>query len=177
MPERAPRLERTLRVGEVADYLDVTTKRVYGWIDDGVLPALRLPGRNGHVTIRIRRQDLDDFDPKRPRPVRERPSSARKLLDRITTNADDREGSGAFVYFLRIAENGPIKIGTAIDPSRRIKGLQAAHHRKLVLLGTMRGGSRTEREIHRAFKTSRLSGEWFRTSKRLLAFIAEATDG
>ncbi len=62
MPDPAPALGRTYKVADIADYLDVTLKRVYGWIQDGTLPALRLPGRKGHATIRIRRQDFDEFE-------------------------------------------------------------------------------------------------------------------
>jgi len=65
-PVRPPdRDGRTLRVKDVAELYRVTVKSVYGWVDDGILPALRLPGRDGAGSYRFRDADLAEFDRRR----------------------------------------------------------------------------------------------------------------
>lgn len=85
MAERALTLARTYKVAEIAARFGVTVKKVYGWIHDGRLVALHLPGRNGNVIVRVRREELDDFE--------------RQWLGRSsesqTTDFEDEAGSGA----------------------------------------------------------------------------------
>lgn len=67
-----------------------------------------------------------------------------------------------FVYFVQDASGkGPIKIGTAIDVEKRLKGLQAQAPFKLKLLAVAPGGRKAEREYHFKFQIWRLHGEWF----------------
>jgi hypothetical protein len=56
---------RTLRASDVAELYRVTAKTVRGWVDDGMLPALRLPGRDGAGSYRFRDVDLAEFDRRR----------------------------------------------------------------------------------------------------------------
>jgi Helix-turn-helix domain len=58
--------DRTLRVKDVAELYRVTVKSVYDWVGSGMLPALRLPGRDGAAgSYRFRDADLAEFDRRR----------------------------------------------------------------------------------------------------------------
>ena len=48
-----------LRVGEVAQYFDVTVRTVYLWLKEGRLEAIRTPGRS----IRIVRESVENHVP------------------------------------------------------------------------------------------------------------------
>lgn len=78
-----------------------------------------------------------------------------------------------FVYFIQAANGGPIKIGKADRPDRRLKQLQAAHPYPLVILAVCRGGFLAEREVIHRFAHKRLQGEWFEPDDKLLALIAD----
>lgn len=82
----------------------------------------------------------------------------------------------AHVYFIQAGVNGPIKIGYAFDPRKRMIGLQIAHWEKLLLLGVIPGSEIQEHRLHRAFKEDHLRGEWFRASDTLLNFIASNSE-
>lgn len=76
------------------------------------------------------------------------------------------------VYFLRCGESGPIKIGWALDETRRRHHLQTGHHEKLMLLASVPGTRLNEGQWHARFAHLRLRGEWFRPAPELLAAIA-----
>lgn len=80
---------------------------------------------------------------------------ARRALD-----AGELYRKEARVYFIA-AKVGPIKIGMAIDPVRRLKSLQTSHPEPLSILATSSGGPEREREYHKQFAGHRLHGEWF----------------
>ena len=65
-----------------------------------------------------------------------------------------------FVYF--ISDGDAIKIGLSKTPKGRLRTLQTGHPRELVLLASLEGSRRLEREIHERFANLRLRGEWFR---------------
>ncbi len=72
------------------------------------------------------------------------------------TDVDSRR-----IYFVQDDE-GAIKIGyTTTDPKRRLAALQTAAKKALVLIGSVRGTTQTERELHARFAGHRLRGEWF----------------
>lgn len=77
-----------------------------------------------------------------------------------------------WVYFIE-AENGSIKIGTALDVPRRFRAIQSCSPLPLRIAGVMAGGMRREAEIHRRFRASRLHGEWFESTPELLALIGD----
>lgn len=74
------------------------------------------------------------------------------------------------VYFIQ-ADYGPVKIGHAINPYKRMQDLQGACPCKLKLLATMPGGARLERQIHRFFAHLNIRGEWFNLDGCLLSFV------
>lgn len=81
------------------------------------------------------------------------------------------------VYFIAAEPDGPIKIGYAKNAVRRLKALQTGSHVPLCLLATMPGGPAIERTIHRALADTRMDGEWFERSPRLLSFIEDLRNG
>jgi hypothetical protein len=69
-------------------------------------------------------------------------------------------GSNDHVYFLH-DPSGFIKIGTTGNLSQRLRDLQAANPRELVLLGTLRGDRDVEIAFHIYFADLLARGEWF----------------
>jgi excisionase family DNA binding protein len=91
--------ERALTVREVAAEYGVTPATVYGWIRDGFLRPLRLPGGD----YRFRREHIEEFD----RQCRDASSPAQ------TTD------SGAEVEFT--SSSGQTRSPVQLDPYRRGK--------------------------------------------------------
>ena len=75
------------------------------------------------------------------------------------------------VYFIRVGDDGPIKIGIARDPKARLSGLQTGHHETLNMLALTVGGAEQERLYHRQFRDHHLRGEWFKPHPDILAEI------
>lgn len=95
--------------------------------------------------------------------------------ERVFNNAQSMEEYKKFrnnqlVYFIGSA-TGPIKIGIAIDPEARLKGLQTASPEKLYILTTCSGGLKQEQAYHNRFSKHRLEGEWFERHPDILAEI------
>lgn len=65
------------------------------------------------------------------------------------------------VYAIQAGAGGPIKIGIAADPNKRLQNLQTASYTKLQLIAAFEGGRREERALHERFAAHRLEGEWF----------------
>ena len=81
------------------------------------------------------------------------------------------------IYFARLA-TGAIKIGTAVDPRKRIRGLVSVYDTPVILLKTLPGGPEEERAIHQRFAHLRLGKkEQFRPGPDLLEFIGVAAEG
>ena len=72
------------------------------------------------------------------------------------------------VYLIRAGVNGPVKIGHARNPEKRIAGFQTAHYERLTLLRTWPGGQPEEAALHRAFSDFRITGEWFHFCEAML---------
>jgi hypothetical protein len=66
-----------------------------------------------------------------------------------------------YVYFVRAVSGGPVKIGWALDPSDRLRALQANSPQKLELLVAYPATIEEERRLHREYAYARLHGEWF----------------
>lgn len=81
-----------------------------------------------------------------------------------------RKQREAQVYFIQTL-NGEIKIGMAIDPQARMRGLQTSHPAQLTMLACCIGGHEQERQYHARFAAHRLHGEWFRPAPEILAEI------
>ena len=75
------------------------------------------------------------------------------------------------IYFIQVENNGPIKIGRAIDPKDRLKKLQIGNHKKLNLIAVIPGKSALESKIHSDLKEFRRDGEWFNPTTEVLDYI------
>jgi hypothetical protein len=68
------------------------------------------------------------------------------------------------IYLIRNKANGYVKIGFSKDPWARLASLQTGSSDDLVLLGKTSGSLEMEANLHQAFRTKRIRGEWFRLS-------------
>ena len=75
------------------------------------------------------------------------------------------------IYFIQFGTDGPIKIGTAVDPIVRLRTLQTGTPEPLTLLAVVPGGRTREAEVHRALAHHRRSGEWFEPDDEVFEFV------
>lgn len=66
-----------------------------------------------------------------------------------------------FVYFIQVGDQGPVKIGRATDPERRIAALQTGSPEDLHLRDVIPGAAPLEAAMHQRFAPARIRGEWF----------------
>lgn len=68
-----------------------------------------------------------------------------------------------YVYFIRAANSGLIKIGRAKDPQRRLAALRTGSADVLTVLKIVAtdDARQLERDLHRRFAPWRQHGEWF----------------
>jgi hypothetical protein len=76
------------------------------------------------------------------------------------------------VYYLLRESDGLIKIGTSTIFRNRLSGLRGEHGALRILL-THRGDRICEQGMHMRFRDLRVTGEWFRPGKPLVAWILE----
>lgn len=76
------------------------------------------------------------------------------------------------VYFIQ--DGGMIKIGISLNPNSRLSQLQRSAARPLTLLGHIAGDRDLEQAIHEKFKRQRVRGEWFKATRAVRTFVAEA---
>ena len=84
--------------------------------------------------------------------------------------------SEGFVYFITAGPRwkSPIKVGWALDPTRRIRELQTGNPRNLKLISSAPGDIGLEQLIHSILREYRLAGEWFRPATEVCLFADEA---
>jgi len=79
------------------------------------------------------------------------------------------------IYFIQQGDVGPIKIGycqSGRSVFKRLGTLQVGNPERLYLRAVIpEGGTTTERKLHAAFASARLTGEWFRPTPTLLRVI------
>ncbi|MHB9879068.1 GIY-YIG nuclease family protein [Pacificimonas sp. ICDLI1SI03] len=80
------------------------------------------------------------------------------------------------VYFMQGEDGGPIKIGRARNPAKRLKAVQLGHPAPLKILATRYGGAAEERRLHRKYAESRMAGEWFAPTDALLREVRFTKD-
>jgi hypothetical protein len=71
------------------------------------------------------------------------------------------------VYFIQAKLGGPVKIGFALDPRRRMRELQTANPFPLALVAYVAGDTTLERELHERLDELRAHGEWFHPSDEI----------
>lgn len=77
------------------------------------------------------------------------------------------------LYAIQAGDDGPVKLGTAVDPVARLRVLQTPHHTRLHLRAAWPGERVDERALHARFGANRLHGEWFGCTPELIAFVRE----
>ncbi|MFI5867712.1 GIY-YIG nuclease family protein [Streptomyces sp. NPDC051546] len=65
------------------------------------------------------------------------------------------------VYVIGSAGSTRVKIGTSVNPEKRLKELQTGNPDRLEVLWCTPGGRELEALLHRAFADRRVEGEWF----------------
>jgi len=95
---------------------------------------------------------------------------------RQPSREDGSEGKGKapgsnYVYYVVATDSDVVKIGISRNPWSRVKDLQTGSASSFELLATLKTDVRSERELHKFFQDSRISGEWFRRSKALNSLI------
>lgn len=75
------------------------------------------------------------------------------------------------VYYIQAGDDGPIKIGHADDPWKRLSQVQVGHSEPLRIIAVAQGGAAEEKQTHEKFSEDRIRGEWFRPSAQLIAHI------
>jgi len=66
-----------------------------------------------------------------------------------------------FVYFIQEGFHGPVKIGKAIRPLKRLGDLQTGNPEELHLRHVVPGDRALEKQLHHPFREARIRGEWF----------------
>ena len=77
------------------------------------------------------------------------------------------------VYFITCRTTGMVKIGCALDPFERLKGLQTGSPTKLKIEALLKGSMKREKELHTLLAKHRVRGEWFRICPAIEAIIKE----
>lgn len=80
-----------------------------------------------------------------------------------------------YIYF--ISDGDLVKIGRAVNVTKRLRAMQTSTVKPLTVLAAFLGHVSLEREIHRKFATARVRGEWFTLTKDLRSFIARRQRG
>lgn len=81
------------------------------------------------------------------------------------------------VYFVQMDGDGPIKIGTTTQLSKRLSALQTSTPRRLDLMGYMPGDRHSERAWHEKYAAQNVGMEWFSPSPELISDIKESIRG
>lgn len=75
------------------------------------------------------------------------------------------------IYFIQQGASGPIKIGLAKHPRRRLNNLQVGSSEPLNLVLDFRGPPEMERLLHGLVRRYHMRGEWFTPSLELYGLI------
>ncbi|HMS73497.1 MAG TPA: GIY-YIG nuclease family protein, partial [Baekduia sp.] len=78
--------------------------------------------------------------------------------DRLGFWEQELRSSPGFVYFIQQGDTGPVKIGRAKHPTKRIRDLQTGNPDELLLREVIPGGAALERNLHHRFEPARLRG-------------------
>ena len=75
------------------------------------------------------------------------------------------------IYVIQAGDNGPIKIGSSMNPKGRLGDLQTGNHNKLELL-CVYNGKLSESKIQNDLSKYKILGEWFKPHNFVLEYIA-----
>ena len=83
-----------------------------------------------------------------------------KVFPALTPRQGDVQ-HGNHLYLMQAGDDGPVKVGRANDPIRRMAVLQSGCAQRINLRAVLPGRGSEERAVHEAFRHLRLHGEWF----------------
>lgn len=84
-----------------------------------------------------------------------------------------RQMRSGFVYFIYSEATGLVKVGFSNNPTKRFETLSTASPTPLQLLGFIGGGLALEKGLHHEFGKFRVTGEWFRMSPSIIAYMRQ----
>lgn len=111
--------------------------------------------------------DLDVMRAWRASAFRGRAKSKEHWPSKVTPRS--RELGYTYLYFVRARSR--VKIGVAVDPRERFKGLQVGSGERLTFMGAIAAHKTLEPLIHQRFAADRSHCEWFELSRELRLFI------
>lgn len=85
----------------------------------------------------------------------------RAALLRATQPSAPPKRKPTFLYLMQMGDDGPVKIGVAVDVEARRRTLSTAAPRPLRVICALPDSAHREREIHERFGYFRMNGEWF----------------
>lgn len=113
---------------------------------------------NGH---RRRNATTSPQRPRRPKPVVAPPRlKTSDPLDAVKW-WKKRVDAPLFVYFIQDGDDGPVKIGKALNPASRLAELQCGNPRPLTLRAVVLAAIDTESSLHAMWRFACMRGEWF----------------
>lgn len=67
-----------------------------------------------------------------------------------------------WLYFIQRGDkHGPVKIGRAKDPRKRLAAMQTGSPEPLRIIAASPGAARLEKPLHHLLREHRVSGEWY----------------
>jgi hypothetical protein len=79
------------------------------------------------------------------------------------------------VYFAQAGHTNRVKIGCAVSVLKRLQTLQTGCPEKLRIVLTIQNGSRAlEKQLHKRFSKSRITGEWFEYEPEISGYVLES---
>ncbi len=91
------------------------------------------------------------------------------------SSVEPNSASYSFVYFIQQGADGPVKIGIAANPEKRLRQLQSGNPDRLYVRAIVRTAEpdRLEKDLHGRFGQHRMGGEWFHPTADLMAYMDE----
>ena len=86
-----------------------------------------------------------------------------------------QEDGWCYIYFVQRGHS--VKIGKTTNLHKRLEAIRTASNEPVTLLASTVGHSSLERAIHQRFKALNESGEWFKVSDEMRAFIDAVNRG
>lgn len=82
-----------------------------------------------------------------------------------------------YIYFMFAKESRSVKIGMANDPKDRLSVLQIGNSASMEIITCIRARPELERVLHHYFRETRIRGEWFSPSQKLMQLFDDLVDG
>lgn len=81
------------------------------------------------------------------------------------------------IYFIQAGEDGPVKIGKANNPQKRLAVLQTGSSDRLYIRAVLDAPDEAEKHLHKTLAGAKMRGEWFSPSLQTNCIMACALAG